>query len=271
MKQLYKMRGGVIVSLILMLAFFIVGCKTDDDDDGETPSPTSYTITIAEGIEHGSVSASPTTAAAGATVTLTATPADGYKLASLTVTNAGGASVTTTKDSGDTSKYTFIMPASNVTVSAVFVEESAATYTITIADSIEHGSVSAEPTTAAAGTTVTLTVTLADGYELESITVKDANSADVAVTQDASNKSKYTFTMPESDVTVSATFTEEATTLSTPLTLKALTAGTIVVKDPMSGMQYSKNGGAKTAVTSEAIDVAEGDTVAFYGSGTNIT
>ena len=36
-------------------------------------------------------------------------------------------------------------------------------------------------------------------------------------------------------------------------------------------MQYSKNGGAKTAVTTDAIEVAAGDKVQFYGNGTSIT
>ena len=57
----------------------------------------------------------------------------------------------------------------------------------------------------------------------------------------------------------------------TPLTLKAKTAGTIEVSEPQSGMQYSKNGGAKTAVTSDAIDVEIDDVVQFFGNGTSIT
>ena len=59
--------------------------------------------------------------------------------------------------------------------------------------------------------------------------------------------------------------------LSTPLTMEAITAGTIVVNNPPQGMQYSMNGGAKTPVTATAIEVSAGDKVAFYGSGTNIT
>lgn len=58
----------------------------------------------------------------------------------------------------------------------------------------------------------------------------------------------------------------------TPLTLKAKTAGTIVVENPPVGMQYSKNGGAtKWPVTSEPINVAIGDEVQFFGDGTSIT
>ncbi len=61
------------------------------------------------------------------------------------------------------------------------------------------------------------------------------------------------------------------TDLETPLTLEAKTAGTIVVESPISGMQYTLNGGEKQAVTSDAITVAVGDKVQFYGDGTSIT
>ena len=55
-----------------------------------------------------------------------------------------------------------------------------------------------------------------------------------------------------------------------PLTIEALTAGTVVVLDPQSGMKYTLNGGTKTAVSGN-INVAAGDKVAFYGNGTSIT
>ena len=58
--------------------------------------------------------------------------------------------------------------------------------------------------------------------------------------------------------------------LATPMTIEAITAGSIQVEHPKDGMQYSKNGGAKTAVTT-SIDVAAGDKVQFYGNGTSIT
>jgi len=61
--------------------------------------------------------------------------------------------------------------------------------------------------------------------------------------------------------------------LATPMTIEAITAGTIIVKTPKEGMQYSLNGGAKTTMSSAntTIDVAAGDKVAFYGNGTTIT
>ena len=60
-------------------------------------------------------------------------------------------------------------------------------------------------------------------------------------------------------------------TLETPLTLEALTDGTIVVYDPQSGMQYTLNGGAKQTMSGNTeINVSQGDKVAFYGNGTSI-
>ena len=60
-------------------------------------------------------------------------------------------------------------------------------------------------------------------------------------------------------------------TAGTPLTLEATGNGTIRVYDPKDGMQFSLNGGAKTAVTSSDITVSAGDKVQFYGNGTSIT
>ncbi|MBQ3224505.1 MAG: hypothetical protein IJB42_02240, partial [Oscillospiraceae bacterium] len=71
-------------------------------------------------------------------------------------------------------------------------------YTVNIADTT-NGSVSADKTKAAEGDTVTLTVTPTSGYELDTLTVKDADDNDVTVTD---NK----FTMPAKAVTVTATF-----------------------------------------------------------------
>jgi hypothetical protein len=60
--------------------------------------------------------------------------------------------------------------------------------------------------------------------------------------------------------------------LATPLTMEAITAGSITVANPKPGMQYSLDGGkTKNAVTTDAIDVAAGDKVQFYGNGTSIS
>ena len=61
--------------------------------------------------------------------------------------------------------------------------------------------------------------------------------------------------------------------LAVPMTIEALTPGIISVSNPKEGMQYSKNGGAKTAMAEAPteINVAVGDKVQFYGNGTSIT
>ena len=75
----------------------------------------TYTITVANNISNGSVSADKSSAVEGATIKLTATPNTGYKLGTWNVKDASNNSVSVNA-SGE-----FTMPASNVTVSATFV------------------------------------------------------------------------------------------------------------------------------------------------------
>lgn len=82
-----------------------------------TPVVATYRI-IVEDSSNGTVAPNRKYAAAGQTVTLTVTPDTGCTLTSLTVTNARGTEVTL-NDLGD-GEYTFRMPASRVTVKAVF-------------------------------------------------------------------------------------------------------------------------------------------------------
>ena len=78
---------------------------------------TRYTVSV-EDTDNGSVKVSPARASKGSTVTVTVRPDEGYELDELTVTDKNGDSVKLT-DKGD-GKYTFQMPASKVTVEAVF-------------------------------------------------------------------------------------------------------------------------------------------------------
>ena len=71
-------------------------------------------------------------------------------------------------------------------------------YTITISQTT-NGAVTSNVQNAEAGDTITLTVTPDSGYELDTLTVLDASSNPVTVTNNQ-------FTMPASNVTVSATF-----------------------------------------------------------------
>lgn len=77
-------------------------------------------------------------------------------------------------------------------------EPEVAEYTITVETS-EHGKVTASAEKAEENVEITLTVEADEGYELDALTVTDASGASVTV---ADNK----FTMPASNVTVTATF-----------------------------------------------------------------
>lgn len=78
-------------------------------------------------------------------------------------------------------------------------------YSITAGNSA-HGSVSVSPKSASKGTKVTLTIQPDSGYELDSLVVKDTKGNAVKLTKES--HTKYTFTMPNSKVTIDATFTE---------------------------------------------------------------
>ena len=118
--------------------------------------------------------------------TLTATPNRGYAFANWKKNNT----VVSTN-----ATYTFTVTASG-SYTANFTPLTIHTVTCNTA---QNGSISASPTTAYAGETVTLTATPSANYVLESWSVKDANNNTIAVTNNQ-------FTMPDSNVTVSATF-----------------------------------------------------------------
>lgn len=73
------------------------------------------------------------------------------------------------------------------------------TYIIT-KETPKNGTINVSAESLAAGKTFTVTATPNDGYELDAITVKDASDIPINPNSDGS------YTMPESDVTVSATF-----------------------------------------------------------------
>ena len=65
---------------------------------------------------------------------------------------------------------------------------------------------------------------------------------------------------------------ETGATVNTPLTIKAVTAGTIKVTNPKEGMKYTLNGGEMVIMSgTTTIDVTMGDKVQLYGNSTKIT
>ena len=89
--------------------------------DGTYTIMQTFTVTVAGGIENGTVSVDKAAAAEGETVTVTATPAANYELDTITT---NGFAITGT---------TFVMPAENVTVAATF-KAAAPAYDIDLGD-----------------------------------------------------------------------------------------------------------------------------------------
>ena len=185
--------------------------------------------------ENGTVKADKTSATAGETVTLTLSPKTGYVLKSLNVNGTTGP-VATTRINDTT--YTFAMPASNVGINVSYEKPLPSNHKVTIASDIQNGSVSASPTSAAEGETVNLTVTPAENYQLDKLTVTrtdnntsikvnensqaaggdvslaansvhDLEVSGVSMSRQAASEGAegtHSFTMPASDVNVSASF-----------------------------------------------------------------
>ena len=168
-------------------------------DSNYTPA-TSYGITYASGLSHGSVSG-PDSAPQGSTVAIVATPAVGYMVDTYTVYKTGSPSTTVTVSSNGT----FTMPGYAVTVRATF-KPNTTTYQIAKA-SVTHGSINTSVSSATAGTEITLTATPASGYQLYAWYVYKTGDMNTTVTV-TNNK----FTMPAFDVTVNATFNSSSGT-----------------------------------------------------------
>lgn len=133
---------------------------------------------------------------AGDTVNLTVAPNKDYEIDKLYY-----------KDGLSTDEHiiennSFVMPASSVVVYATFKQKTPPTpekNSVTIASEIQNGSVSANPTSAAEGETVKLTVTPAEGFEIGSVTMNGQVLS-------AGSDGTYSFKMPAGDANVSASF-----------------------------------------------------------------
>ena len=106
------------------------------------------------------------------------------------ITTKEESNITITLDSTDST-------GKKLTISA---EPTTQKYTVAVDKNIANGTVTTSATSLAAGNTFKVTATPNDGYELDAITVKDASDNPINPNSDGS------YTMPASNVTVSATF-----------------------------------------------------------------
>lgn len=91
--------------------------STSGGSSSGSSSSRTYSVTV-EDSQNGTVTASPKRAEKGDTVSVTASANSGYAVSGVTVKTVGGDTVKVT-DNGN-GKYTFTMPAANVTVTAAF-------------------------------------------------------------------------------------------------------------------------------------------------------
>ena len=163
--------------------------------DTPGPTPASYSVTVQEE-GSGTASASKTSAEAGEKITLTASPESGSHFKQWQIINGPDVIL----DSTTQSTAHFILPKENVTVKAVFEEDTPgpapSPHSITV-QSKGKGSVSASASGAKAGDTVVLAKIAGDGYlfkewqvEPETFVIEDDN----------------TFTMPDEAVIITAVF-----------------------------------------------------------------
>lgn len=160
---------------------------------------------ITTDIKNGTISGITSPAAIGSDVSFTLAPTDDtYKLDSYKVFKTGDEATTVgvTENNGT---YTFTMPNYPVTVSAVFVKK---THDVTTSCTPAEGgkvTIINETSTVTVGDSVNINVAANAHYELDTLAVKDSENNNVTYTHDDTTD-LYTFTMPNKDVTVSATF-----------------------------------------------------------------
>ena len=154
----------------------------------------------------GTISATPSDKAAkGETVTLTATPDEEYDFSSWNVYKTGAESTKVTVNGN-----TFTMPDYPVTVSAVFVKKK---HNITTSCTPADGGMITlidGNSSVTVGESVPITVVANVHYELEKITLND-----IDITASVGGNGDYTFTMPNKDVTISATFKKKQYSVTT--------------------------------------------------------
>lgn len=191
MKSKFKKLMAAALVLCLMLALLPAGVLAEgttyevkvENNKGVTPANGSVTLV-------GSISGENTEFEAGETVTVTPAAKPGYRLFSIVASD--NVADWATHDG----TYSFTMPEGEVTLTVQFQP----VRTITV-DTLVNGTVTA-PADAMVQETVNLTVTADSGYEIDKV-YYIADGVETVL------NAPYSFVMPNTDVTVGATFKEK--------------------------------------------------------------
>lgn len=192
----------------------------------------AHSITVVQAA-NGTITVDKTSAVKGEKVKATYKPDDGYELKRIIINDA------------IVSRATFTMPDVDVVVTGLFVlkstkeEKHAHSVTVTVTG---QGSVEADCTEAYEGDKVTVDVAAGDGYVFESISFNGTACTD--------ESPRYTLTMPDKDVEITAVFveapsdasqedpqavSETSLQLSTSIEVSIVTVVSVAVKGGMSG------------------------------------
>lgn len=210
---------------------YIVYYMVDGDENHNDVDEASIKVSIAKATPTLKITADKSTLRGGSAVKLTVSGApEGSKVVVtqtddrnseakiLALTGNGEVSVSL---SNTTAKYTFTVvyagddnynekeDSCEVSVTRRTSSGANSGNTITV-PSIPNGTVTANPSTASKGETVTITTKPSEGYELGDLTVKDASGNTLPLTDKGDGKFK--FTMPGSKVSVEASFVKAAST-----------------------------------------------------------
>ena len=210
--------------------------------------------------------------AEGTSVTVVATPKDGYTLTAdgVVVTYGDNQTLKATPDTEKANTYTFAMPAGDATVSAEF--EQVKEYTVKV-DPVEGevATVTVNPDKAAQDTEITVTVAnIKEGYQLKEggLTYSYNNGEKTeTVTLTLNEKGEATFKMPAADVTVSAVFEKIATETYTVTVTKDGDGKVTVNEQETEKLEGLKSGDTVTL----KIDPINTDTLLTKLAGVTVT
>jgi len=187
-----------------------------DDDNYNAASSAPVTITISKATPTGTpgytrITTSGKTLADAALTAGTITPAGGTIAWDLgdAQTVSANTSYNWTYTPADTINYNVLTGSIKPYVRSTGGGSSKVTYMITI-EKAENGEVTASSKSASAGATITLTIKANEGYELDILKVLNKNDYKLEI---SSKDGQYTFKMPSSNVTVTATFKKAADTI----------------------------------------------------------
>ena len=167
-----------------------------------------YSVTVTDGVSDAAK------AEVGQTVKVTANiPASGMRFSSWKVIK-GDISL------ANKAETTFVMPEGEVEIQAQYAKKSTSVagggaqteFTVTVPKA-DNGSVGISQKEASVGTTITVSLTPAEGYKAGTLTVTDKNGN--KLTLKSAGENKYTFTMPSANVDIKASFVKADSAVDT--------------------------------------------------------